>query len=183
MNKKREIEFKDTYLNHMRFCGRCWREIRRVKADMENGAPTVGIVCDGSCYDFRGSTRRDGYFHGKAEWQAVDLSTGEVVVKSHLHEQSTINIVEYLAIVDSLKHLQQIGDETTPVYSDSKIAINWVLQGYTNTALPRNSKTDHALDDLEAAAHWVERNDFPNKVLWWNKHKFGMENPADFNRK
>jgi ribonuclease HI len=182
-----EIKFKDEYLNHIRFCGECWSKVQKAmkgagKAPASYQTPTVGIACDASCYDGAGTKARDGYYHGKCEWQAVDLSTGEFIFRSHLQQQSTINLAEFIAIVDCLKWLSERGDNTTPVYSDSKIAINWVKRGYTNTALPRNSMTMEALDDAEEALNWVKRNDFKNPVLWWSAHRYGPM-PADFNRK
>jgi len=144
--------------------------------------PQAGIVCDASCVDGNGTLKRDGYFHGRVEWQAVDLLTGEVVVKSHIQQQSTINIGETCAIVDSLKWLHEQGDSETPVYSDSKYGINWVKQRSTNSKLPHNEHTADALYDLRHAMKWLEVNDPKNPVLWFNSRTMG-ENPADFNRK
>jgi ribonuclease HI len=144
--------------------------------------PVVGIACDASCFGGKGSKSRDGYFHGKCEWQAIDLSTGELVFRSHLQDRSTINIAEFIAIVDCLKWLSKMDDEKTPVYSDSKIAIEWVRGRRTSTSLPLNTHTMHAIGDLENALGWLKTINPKNPVLWWKSYEFGPM-PADFNRK
>lgn len=144
--------------------------------------PTIGIVADASCYGGTGSKARDGYYHGKVEWQCYDLTTRTMVVRSHLQKQSTINLGEYLAIVDAMQYLRLKGDHTTPIYSDSQICINWIIKGYTNTALPLNEHTRPALDELADAQLWVQENCPENPVYWWDKYRFG-NNPADYGRK
>ena len=112
----------------------------------------------------------------------VDLETGELVLTSHIQAQSTINIGEFIAIVDALKYLHDKGDSRTPVYSDSKICINWVRGRYTSSHLPLNDKTRPALNEMDDAHRWLKAVDPQNPVIWWNK--FTMGNcPADFNRK
>ena len=176
------MHFKDEYLKKVSFCGPCWHRIKRAQQQMVQSTPTIGIACDASCIEGNGTKKRDGYFHGVTEWQAVDLSTGEIVIKSGRHEQGTINTAEFLAIVGSLRYLHSLGQYTTPVYSDSKITINWVRQKETRTALPRNEFTEPVLDDLEEALHWLRKTEIENPVIWWNQHKFGTM-PADFGRK
>jgi len=144
--------------------------------------PLTGIVADASCVGGNGTKFRDGYFHGRVEWQAMDLETGELVLTSHVQEQSTVNIGEYIAIVDALKYLNDKGDHDTPVYSDSKICINWVKRKFTSTNLPVNNATRPALNEMVDAYEWLMAIDPNNPVLWWNKYTMG-ENPADFRRK
>lgn len=176
------MEFKDGFLNKVPFCGCCWDKILKAKRDSIHVVPKFGIVCDASCVDGNGTKSRDGYFHGVTEWQAVDLSTGEVVIRSGKHEQGTINTAEFLAIVGSIRYLHDLKQYKTPVYSDSKITINWVFRKETRTALPRNQFTEPVLDDLEEALHWLRRTNVENPIIWWNKHKWG-ESKADFGRK
>lgn len=177
------MKFKDKFLNHVRFCDECWSRINAARSTQGGGGiPQSGLVCDASCWDFQGSKHRDGYFHGKVEWQAMDLATGEMVIQSHVQPQSTINIGEFLAIIDCLKYLNANRDSTTPVYSDSKIALNWVENRYTNTALPRNDHTEIAIGELEGGLSWLRDIKPKNPLLWWPSWKFG-ENPADYARK
>lgn len=142
---------------------------------------SVGLVVDASCIDFQGSKERDGYFNGRVEWQGIDLETGERVFGSPVHRRSTINAGEFLAIVDGLRWLNERG-MTTPVWSDSQIAIGWVLSRKAKTKLPENSETAEVLYYLRSALKWLNDNDPQNPVLWWDKKEHG-ENPADFGRK
>jgi ribonuclease HI len=141
-----------------------------------------GIAVDASCLADLGSKRRDGYFHGRVEWQAVALDSGEKLFVSHIQQRSTINIGEFCALVDGIKWLHDRDIHDVPVYSDSKYAIGWVAYRKTNTKLPRNEHTMDALHDMEEALAWLNRNDPRNPVLWWNKRIMG-DCPADFGRK
>lgn len=145
--------------------------------------PTTGICVDASCVAPYGVKQRDGYFHGRTEWRGMDIETGEILFESDLHEQGTVNIGEYLAIVYALEHLYNKQDTTMVVYSDSKIAIGWFYQGRTNTKLPCNEHTRSILNELAEAQEWLEHIQPKNKVRWWNKHAWGGEVPADYGRK
>lgn len=142
--------------------------------------PTHGIACDASCFDFQNTKTRDGYFHGKVEWQALDLQTGDKVVKSDLYGRGTINLAEYCAIVDSLRYLQE-SDRLDAVFSDSRIAIEWMTRGL-RSKLPPNALTAPILDYARECEEWVLIHKPKNPVLFWSNKEFG-ENPADFNRK
>lgn len=147
-----------------------------------SGYPNVGIACDASCVGFNGTIKNDGYFHGRVEWQCIDLATKEKVFASDVQPQSTINVGEFMAIVTSLKILHQRGDSTSPVWSDSKLCIQWVRGRYTSSKLPMNEFTWEALDGMAEFLAWLKETNPVNPILWWNKHKFG-DHPADYGRK
>lgn len=146
------------------------------------GKPCVGMACDASCVGFRDTIKNDGYFHGRVEWQCIDLATGEKVFESDVQPESTINIGEFMAIVTSLKILHGRGDSTSPVWSDSKLCIQWVVGRYTSSNLPMNEFTWEALDGMAEYLEWLKKEKPVNPILWWNKHKFG-DHPADYGRK
>jgi len=146
------------------------------------GYPNVGIACDASCVGFKDTIKNDGYFHGRVEWQCMDLATKEMVFASDVQPQSTINVGEFMAIVTSLKILAKRGDRTSPVWSDSKLCIAWVKGRYTSSNLPMNEFTWEALDGMAEFLAWLKRENPVNPILWWNKHKFG-DHPADYGRK
>lgn len=83
---------------------------------------------------------------------------------------------------DGLKWLNDRDMPGVPVYSDSKITINWARQRQTRSNLPRNPETLDAIIDLEEALAWLKRNKPRNPIIWWDKRVRG-ENPADFGRK
>lgn len=141
-----------------------------------------GIAVDASCIPDLSSKKRDGYFHGRTEWQGVDLETGEKIISSSVYHRSTINLGEFCAIVDGLRWMDENNKPNEPVWSDSKIAIDWVRSRTLRTYLPRTKETTDALFEAEAALAWLNSNRPDNPILWWNKYELG-ENPADFGRK
>lgn len=159
-----------------------WACVRYATVNPMKKLPEVGIICDASLIDGRDTIAKDGYFHGRGEWQAVDVTTGELVVQSHVQRRSTINIAELCAIIDSLMYLHDLGDTTTPVYNDNQYAVAWAISANPNTKLPRNADTMGTHYDLEERIKWLRENKPPNKILWYNSKVFG-DNPADFGRK
>ena len=148
----------------------------------QEGMPYSGIACDASCTGGWKTKEIDGYFHGKVEWQCVDVATREFLFKSDVQAQSTINIGEFMGIVTALKILHKNGDTESPVWSDSKYAINWARGRYTSSNLPLNEFTWEAIDAMEEFLQWLKKEDPPNPILWWNSRRFG-EHPADYGRK
>jgi len=145
--------------------------------------PTFGLVCDASCQSDYGVKKRDGYFHGRVEWQAVDLSTGETVFQSPVQERSTANIGEALAIVDCLRYLHLLKDHKTPVYSDSLNGMSWVEKRVFRTWIPRNKDTEETFLVIEGAIRWLCEVNPANPILKWQTKPWGIENPADYGRK
>ncbi|HJW28433.1 MAG TPA: ribonuclease H family protein [Saprospiraceae bacterium] len=96
--------------------------------------------------------------------------------------EGTNNIGEFLAIVHALALLQKKGDAKTPVYSDSKTAISWVLRKKVNTKLQPNRRNHTLFDLIHRAEKWLRENDWLNPLLKWDTGQWG-ENPADFGRK
>ena len=89
--------------------------------------------------------------------------------------------MEFLALVHALafckKHKLDL-----PIYSDSKIAINWVQKKYINTKVERSKDNKKLFELIERALKWLKSNDYNNKILKWHTKAWG-EIPADFGRK
>ena len=117
---------------------------------------------------------------GVMEYQGVDTKT-----KFQFFHQKfalgTNNIGEFLAIVHALAMFQREG-KTTPIYTDSKIAMGWVQRRQCKTKLVRNAKTEHLHQLIERAENWLKANHFSNKIMKWDTKSWG-EIPADFGRK
>jgi ribonuclease HI len=136
------------------------------------GKPVLpSISVDGAC---SGTT-------GIAEYQGVDTETQEVVFKSKQYADGTNNIVEFLAIVHALSHCKK-NNIKLPIYSDSKIAINWVKLKQQKTNHPQTAKNKELFDLMARAEKWLQENTYTNKLLKWETKAWG-ENPADFGRK
>ena len=117
---------------------------------------------------------------GVMEYQGVDTKT-----KFQFFYQKfalgTNNIGEFLAIVHALAMFQREG-KTTPIYTDSKIAMGWVQRRECKTKLVRNAKTEQLHQLIERAENWLKANYYTNKILKWETKSWG-EIPADFGRK
>lgn len=112
----------------------------------------------------------------KTEFRGVDLHTGKILFYSDLGNQ-TINIGEFLAIVEAVKYI--IDNDFNPkiIFSDSTTAISWFNNKLTASG-KRNAKLMKAEIYLRAMAYWVDEI----KIVKWDNRSWG-EIPADFNRK
>lgn len=112
----------------------------------------------------------------KTEFRGVDLKTGKVLFYKDLGNQ-TINIGEFLAIVEAVKYIIENDYQPKIIFSDSTTAISWFKNKRTASG-KRNSKLMKAEIYLRAIAHWIDEI----KIIKWDNDNYG-EIPADFNRK
>lgn len=112
----------------------------------------------------------------KTEFQGVDLKTGKAVFRFDLGNQ-TVNIGEFLAIVEGVKYILETGYEPRRVFSDSVTAISWFKNKRTASG-KRNKLLMKAEVYLRAMAYWVDTVE----VVKWNNREWG-EIPADFGNK
>jgi ribonuclease HI len=117
----------------------------------------------------------------KCEYQGVITKTKEIIFHKGPFEEGTNNTMEYLAIVHALSFCKKHSIDL-PIYSDSKIAINWVKKKQMKTNLIETSKNKELFNLLERAKKWINENTYKNKILKWETKAWG-ENPADFGRK
>lgn len=128
--------------------------------------PTKGIAVDAAHSEKRQVT----------EYQAVDLSTGQQLFYKELGYQ-TVNIGEFLAIVEAIKYILRTGYSPRIIYSDSVTAISWVNN--RSTASKRNSKALYKAEIfLKAYATEIESIE----LIHWDNKNWG-ETPADFGNK
>ena len=110
------------------------------------------------------------------EFQGIDLKTGEIIFYQNLGNQ-TINIGEFLAIVEAAKWIIKNDYEPKVIFSDSNVAISWFKNKQTASA-KKNLKLQKAEIYLKIAAIWVDEI----KVVHWDNKAWG-ETPADFGNK
>lgn len=118
---------------------------------------------------------------GKMEYRGVALEDGMEMFHKGPFEDGTNNVGEFLAIVHALA-LYNNYEKAIPVYSDSKIAINWVKDKKCRTKLERTNKNAVLFDLIRRAEKWLETHTYQNPLLKWETKMWG-EIPADFNRK
>ena len=91
----------------------------------------------------------------KTEFQGVDLKTGKTVFRFDLGNQ-TVNIGEFLAIVEGVKYILETGYEPRRVFSDSVTAISWfknkrTASGKRNKLLMKAEDKKKTLVELRGA--------------------------------
>ena len=112
----------------------------------------------------------------KTEFQGIDLNTGKLLFYRDLGNQ-TINIGEFLAIVEGCKYILENDYNPKRIFSDSTTAITWFKNKKTASG-KRNKHLMKAEIYLRAMAYWVDKIE----VVKWDNENWG-EIPADFQRK
>lgn len=117
---------------------------------------------------------------GLMEYRGVVTDSKKQLFIQGPFEHGTNNIGEFLALVHGLAYLQKHQKFTTPIYSDSKIAIGWVKDKQCRTkVLPVNIQLKEM---ILRAEDWLRNNSYKNPILKWETKVWG-EIPADFGRK
>ncbi|WP_430813366.1 viroplasmin family protein [Carboxylicivirga sp. RSCT41] len=93
----------------------------------------------------------------------------------------TNNIGEFLALIHGISYLQK-NNLNIPIYSDSKIAIGWVMKKQCKSKLAETPKTKELFELVRRAENWLKTNTIKVKILKWDTKNWG-EIPADFGRK
>lgn len=118
---------------------------------------------------------------GKMEYQGVSTATKERIFHQAF-PLGTNNIGEFLALIHGIAFCKSEGLHDMPIYTDSKIAMGWIVKKKCKTTLPRNSKTEKLYQLIDRGEQWLKTNTFSNPILKWETKKWG-EIPADFGRK
>ena len=118
---------------------------------------------------------------GEMEYQGIDLEAQKVVF-FYKSKVWTNNIGEFLAIVHALSYLEREKKSDFVVYSDSKIAMSWVLQWKCKTNFIPNDQNEELFILIKRAEAWLENHPGERKLLK-RKTSERWENPADFGRK
>ncbi len=115
------------------------------------------------------------------EWRWVDYFWKEIFRKWPFVDW-TINIWEFLALVEWLLYLKEHWQKNTTIYSDSITAISRVNKKKSNTKLIKTDKNKILFDLIKKAEKILNENIFLNPILKWNT-SIWWEIPADFGRK
>lgn len=112
------------------------------------------------------------------EYRGIKLPEKKLLFALQPTKGASCNIAEFLAIVHALAYQKREG-LNLPIYSDSKIAINWVRQ---KTHRSKEIKTDYVQDLMDRAVKHLIHVGVTHEIKWWNKYLLG-ENVADYGRK
>lgn len=113
----------------------------------------------------------DGYVHpnpGEGGYRGVCALSGEELFRNDIG-MTTNNIAEFLAIVHAIALTK---DMDTIIYSDSEIAIRWVMEKRCSTRYPFNG------DLIVRALDHLRHTKDTHRVSKWITKKWG-EIPAD----
>ncbi len=117
---------------------------------------------------------------GVMEYQGVYTATGtQVFIKKF--SLGTNNIGEFLAIVHGLAYQKQ-QKMNIPIYTDSKIAMDWIKAKKCRSKLVLNKDTQALFEVIKRAEQWLHNNTYNQQILKWETKRWG-EIPADFGRK
>lgn len=128
--------------------------------------PTIGITTDAAH-----STKRL-----VTEYQGINIETGERIFYRNLGNQ-TVNIGEFLAVVEAAKYIIENDFQPRIIYTDSITALTWFNNKRT-ASKKRNKDLQKAEIFLKAFAVDVDTI----SVLHWDNKLWG-ETPADFGNK
>lgn len=128
--------------------------------------PDRGIATDAAH-----STKR-----GVTEYQGIDLNTGERLFYRNLGNQ-TVNIGEFLAVVEAVKYIIENDYQPRIIYTDSMTAISW----YRNKQTASNKKNVE-LQKAELFLRVMAADVDTIEVKHWDNRAWG-ETPADFGNK
>ena len=118
---------------------------------------------------------------GLLEYRCVHTTSGKELFHQGPFENGTNNIGEFLAIVHALALLKKKGI-TSPIYTDSEIALQWIKDKKCKTKLKKDDRNAPLFDLIDRAEMWLNENSFENPLLKWDTENWGQI-PADFGRK
>lgn len=119
---------------------------------------------------------------GDMEYRAVWIDEGTELFHKGPFKDGTNNVGEFLVLVHALALLKNTDKEVVPIYSDSKIAMGWVMKKKANTKLKKTKHNAILFEFINRAEKWLKTNQWKNPILKWPTSEWG-EIPADFGRK
>lgn len=110
------------------------------------------------------------------EYQGVNLATGERIFYRDLGNQ-TVNIGEFLAVVEAVKYIIENDFQPRVIYTDSMTAISWF-----NNKSTASNKQNKELKKAELFLRIMAYDVDTIEVRHWDNRRWG-ETPADFGNK
>lgn len=128
--------------------------------------PTEGIATD-AAHSVKNKT---------TEFQGIDLKTGKRLFYSNIGNK-TVNIGEFLGVVEAVKYIIENDYEPRIIYTDSMTAISWFKN--KKTASKKKCKDLQKAEIFLKALSWDVDT---IQVKHWDNKSWG-ETPADFGNK
>ena len=115
----------------------------------------------------------------------VDTSTWKQLFRSNVYTEGTVNIGEYIAILQGMKYLIDTQKSEWTIYTDSRVAMWWIKNGKHRSQLNwtnYNAQLKHVLEQWELRSD-ANRIYIDQMKILKRKTKDRWEIPADFGRK
>ncbi len=119
---------------------------------------------------------------GDLEYQGVWTEVGGQIFHQGPFLKGTNNVGEFLGIVHALALIKKNEWPPYTIYSDSKVAMGWVVRKKCNTKLTKTKDNENLFDLIHRAEQWLRSNTYDSLILKWETKIWG-EIPADFGRK
>ena len=116
------------------------------------------------------------------EWRWVITETGEELFRSKVYDHWTVNIGEYVVLMQWVKRLIDNDRKDRIIYSDSRVAQWWLKKRKHNSALIWNNKNAKLKYLVEQRELWYSQQIQSIDICKRNTKSRG-EIPADFWRK
>ena len=118
------------------------------------------------------------------ERRGVIISTWEEIFKQGPYQWWSVNIAEFLSIIEGLQRIQQHPYYTT-LYSDSSIAIWRIHKWKINTTIQKTESNERIFHKIEEGIVWLQWNNKRSSLITLKKRPTSQwwQIPADFWRK
>lgn len=114
------------------------------------------------------------------EFRGIDFTNNQEVFH-YKFLLGTNNIGEFLALVEGIKYVQN-GHKNYVIYSDSRIALQWISQKKCKTSMTEEQIGEKLFNAIKEAEHFLKEQTNLPPMIKWNTDERG-EIPADFWRK
>lgn len=132
------------------------------------GEPLELSICvDAACDD-----------KGQMEYRGVFTLSSDEIFHAGPYAEGSNNVGEFLGLVHALAWSKK-NHSNMCIYSDSKIALNWVKEKKISTTV----KNAYLQSLIKRALLWLQENNYDDIPLLKWQTKFWGEIPADFGRK
>lgn len=122
---------------------------------------------------------------GILERRGVKTDDSSEIFHSRKYPVGTVNIGEWLALIQWMQRLVKHRKTDWIMYSDSRTAMSWIKKWILNTSLHRGKNTELLRQAIDAGKQWLYQNKSLIqyiKIVKW-KTSIRGEIPADFGRK
>jgi len=147
------------------------KEQKMVRSQSQEGIVYDSICVDGAC---SGNP-------GQGAYQCVDVKTGEQLFIETDFEETTNNVMEFLALWKGIKYLYD-NNIDRPIYSDSISAMAWVRDKKCRSSIKQTDKNFDSIAMIRKAENWLSSTKYNVTILKWDTKNWG-EIPADFGNK